>query len=90
MATRHEHGPLDRHAPDGVSDPAGTEQGRARDAREVERNHQGNQSASNHIVNAEGLSETTLSRLRESYQRIAENAHPHGEPPLASERPAAP
>ena len=44
--------------------------------------------ASNHIVNAEGLSETTLSRLQKSYQRIAENAQGHGEPPLASERPA--
>jgi low affinity Fe/Cu permease len=46
--------------------------------------------ASNHIVNAEGLSEATLSRLQESYQRIAENADRRGEPPPAGKPPAAP
>jgi hypothetical protein len=43
--------------------------------------------ASNHIVNAEGLSEATLSRLRESYQQIAENAERRGEPPRARDVP---
>jgi low affinity Fe/Cu permease len=43
--------------------------------------------ASNQIVNAEGLSEATLSRLQESYQRIAENAERRGDPPPAKEHP---
>ncbi len=46
--------------------------------------------ASNHIVNAEGLSESTLSRLQENYQRIAERAPGRGEPPPAGDRPATP
>jgi low affinity Fe/Cu permease len=46
--------------------------------------------ASNHIVNAEGLSEATLARLQESYQQIAENADRRGEPSPSSGRPAAP
>jgi low affinity Fe/Cu permease len=46
--------------------------------------------ASNHIVSAEGLSEATLSRLQESYQRVAENAQRHGEAPSASEPPTSP
>jgi low affinity Fe/Cu permease len=41
--------------------------------------------ASNHIVNAEGLSEKTLSRLQERYQEIAEKAARRGDPPPASE-----
>jgi len=46
--------------------------------------------ASNHIVNAEGLSEATLSRLQESYQRVAQNAEQRREPSPAGERPAEP
>ena len=47
--------------------------------------------ASNHVVSAEGLSESTLNVLQERYQRIAENAARRGDPPPAketSERPA--
>jgi hypothetical protein len=41
--------------------------------------------ASNHIVNAEGLSEATLTRLQERYQEIADNAARRGDPPPAKE-----
>ena len=39
--------------------------------------------ASNQVVNAEGLSEVTLSRLQERYREIAENAARRGDPPPA-------
>ena len=41
--------------------------------------------ASNHVVNAEGLSESTLALLQEKYQKIAENATIRGDPPPARE-----
>ena len=44
--------------------------------------------ASNHVVNAEGLSESTLSNLQQRYQRIAENAQKRGDPPPAKEKTA--
>ena len=46
--------------------------------------------ASNHVVNAEGLSEATLSGLQERYQAIAENAARRGDPPPAKEKTAEP
>jgi low affinity Fe/Cu permease len=46
--------------------------------------------ASNHIVNAEGLSEATLTRLQERYQEIADNAARRGEPSPAKEDVSVP
>jgi len=46
--------------------------------------------ASNHIVNAEDLSEATLTRLQERYQEIADNAARRGEPSPAKENVSVP
>jgi low affinity Fe/Cu permease len=44
--------------------------------------------ASNHMVNAEDLSEKTLTRLQERYQEIAKDAARRGEPSPASDQSA--
>jgi len=46
--------------------------------------------ASNHIVNAEGLSEATLTRLQQRYQEIADNAARRGDPPPAKDEASNP